>query len=150
MQYTLALGFGFARQKGLLKLVLDVRAEGPLPRPQTWVDGELFDGVVTSASFKPSAGFFDELYTGGNGFLDGVPLISDSGPGDTDYNGGRWHLNILREEVDPDKYSEASNTDIHSVEFGSLRSTAWSACFDSSFLHSRMEPRSSLPTPRRS
>jgi len=89
----------------------DVRAEGPLPRPQTWVDGELFDGVVTSASFKPSAGSFDELYTGGNGFLDGVPLISDAGPGDTDYNGGRWHLNMLREEVDPDKYSQASSVE---------------------------------------
>jgi hypothetical protein len=68
-----------------------------LDRPQTWVDDELFDGVVTSAVFKPTAGFFDELYTGGDGFLDGVGLISDAGPGDTDYNGGRWYLDILRE-----------------------------------------------------
>lgn len=89
----------------------DVRAEGPLPRPQVWVDDELFDSIVTSASFKPSAGPFDELYTGGNGFLDGVPLISDAGPGDTDYNGGRWHLNMLREGVDPDKYMDASSVE---------------------------------------
>ena len=89
----------------------DVKAQGPLSRPQTWVDGELFDGVVTSAVFKPTAGLFDELFTGGNGFLDGAPLISDAGPGDTNYNGGRWHLNVLRDDVGPDKYANASSVE---------------------------------------
>ena len=67
-----------------------------LPRPQTWVDGELFGGVVTPATFEPANGNFDELYTctDGSTFKDGVPLISESGPGDQDYNGGRWHLNV--------------------------------------------------------
>jgi hypothetical protein len=71
---------------------------GPNPRPDTWVDGELFAGVVTSATFDPSSGNFDELYTCGMAgtFKDGVPLISESGPGDQDYNGGRWHLNVLK------------------------------------------------------
>ena len=70
---------------------------GPPPRPQTWVDGELFNGVVTPAHFDPASDPFDQLYTcGGNGmFLDDVPLISDSKPGDQDYNGGRWHLNVF-------------------------------------------------------
>jgi hypothetical protein len=69
---------------------------GPLPRPETWVDGERFAGVVTPATFDPANGNFDELYmcTDGSTFKDGVPLISDSGPGDPDYNGGRWHLNV--------------------------------------------------------
>ena len=69
---------------------------GPLARPATWVDGELFAGVVTPATFDPANGNFDELYmcTDGTTFKDGVPLISDSGPGDTDFNGGRWHLNV--------------------------------------------------------
>ena len=69
----------------------------PPPRPQTWVDGELFNGVVTPAHFDPTSDAFDELYTcNGNGmFLDDVPLISDAGPGDPDYNGGRWHLNVF-------------------------------------------------------
>lgn len=75
------------------------------------MDGELFDGVVTNASFEPVSGAFDELYTGTNGFLDGVGLISDAGPGNEDYNGGRWHLNLLREGVDPDKYVDASGVD---------------------------------------
>ena len=78
------------------------------PRPQTWADGELFDGVVTPATFKPESDPFDELYTGGNGFKDGVPLISESKPGDQDYNGGRWHLNVLKAGVDPDKYANAT------------------------------------------
>jgi len=68
-----------------------------LDRPMTWVDGELFGGVVTPATFDPANGNFDELYTcgGAGAFKDGVPLISDAGPGDTDFNGGRWHLNVL-------------------------------------------------------
>ena len=44
---------------------------------------------------------------GGNGFKDGVPLISESKPGEKDYNGGRWHANALRGDVDPDKYADA-------------------------------------------
>ena len=83
--------------------IRSLEGQGPNPRPQTWVDCELFDGVVTIATFKPN-GPFDELYMGGNGFLDGVPLISESGPGDKDYNGGRWHANVLRDTVNPDKY----------------------------------------------
>jgi hypothetical protein len=69
---------------------------GPLGRPDTWVDGERFAGVVTRATFDPANGNFDELYmcTDGSTFKDGVPLISESGPGDQDYNGGRWHLNV--------------------------------------------------------
>jgi hypothetical protein len=67
-----------------------------LPRPETWVDSERFGGVVTQATFDPANGNFDELYmcTDGTTFKDGVPLISESGPGDQDYNGGRWHLNV--------------------------------------------------------
>ena len=84
---------------------------GANPRPQTWVDGELFDGVVTPATFDPASDPFDELYTGGNGFRDGKPLISESKPGDQDYSGGRWHLNVLKVGVDPDKYANADRVE---------------------------------------
>ena len=81
---------------------------GPNPRPQTWVDCELFNGVVTPATFNPESDPFDELYTGGeNGFKDGAPLISESKPGDQDYNGGRWHRNDLKAGVNPNKYANA-------------------------------------------
>ena len=84
---------------------------GPNPRPQTWVDGELFHGVVTPATFDPASDPFDELYAGGNGFKDGVPLISESKPGDQDYNGGRWHMNVLKDGVDPNKYANADRVE---------------------------------------
>ena len=79
---------------------------GPRPRPQSWADCELFDGVVTPTSL-PVRGNFDQLYTGGSGFKDGVPLISESKPGDQDYNGGRWHLNVLKAGVPAGKYADA-------------------------------------------
>jgi len=82
-------------------------AKGPLDRPQIWAECELFQSVATPATFKPTSGNFDELYGGGSGFKDGVPLISESKPGDQDYNGGRWHLNVLKMGVPQDKYANA-------------------------------------------
>lgn len=79
-----------------------------LPRPTTWVDCILFGGVVTNATFSPESGNFDELYMmPGFGFKDGTPLISESKPGDQDYNGGRWHLNLIKDGVNPAIYSSA-------------------------------------------
>ena len=85
---------------------------GPNPRPSTWVDGELFAGVVTPATFDPASDPFDELYARTDrcdsaAFRDLVPLISESKPGDQDYNGGRWHLNVLRGDVACGKYAAA-------------------------------------------
>ena len=81
---------------GLVATTAIASAQGPRDRPQSWVDGELFAGLVTPATFNPEHGNFDELYNCGafGGFKDGVPLISESKPGDADYNGGRWHLNL--------------------------------------------------------
>jgi len=81
-------------------------AQGPNPRPQSWADCELFDGVVTSTDL-PVKGNFDELYVSPAGFKDGVNLISESKPGDADYNGGRWHMNVLKGGVNPAKYAGA-------------------------------------------
>jgi hypothetical protein len=86
-------------------------AQGPLGRPQIWADCELFVSVATPAAFDPANGPFDELYGGGSGFKDGVPLISESKPGDQDYNGGRWHLNVLKAGVPPDKYANACSVE---------------------------------------
>jgi hypothetical protein len=93
-----------------LALVIAVQssnAQRGLERPAIWADCELFDGVVAAAEFDPAKGPFDELYAGGAGFANGAPLISESKPGDMDYNGGRWHLNVLKDGVDPNKYSNA-------------------------------------------
>ena len=67
-----------------------------LPQPLIWADSNLYSGIVVPATFKPESDPFDELYAmPDNTFKDGVPLISDSKPGDKNYNGGRWHLNVL-------------------------------------------------------
>jgi hypothetical protein len=88
-----------------------IKAQGPLGRPNIWADCELFMTVATPATFDPAHGPFDELYGGGNGFKDGVPLISECKPGDQDYNGGRWHLNVLKASVSPDKYENACSVE---------------------------------------
>jgi hypothetical protein len=85
-------------------------AEGPLPRPHIWADCELFVSVATPAAFDPANGPFDELYAG-SGFKDGVPLISESKPGDQDYNGGRWHLNVPKAGVPENKYANACSVE---------------------------------------
>ncbi|NIR52280.1 hypothetical protein GWO43_27185 [candidate division KSB1 bacterium] len=78
-------------------------------RTQVWADCELFDSVVTPATFKPESDPFDELYAAN--FKDGVGLISESKPGDADYNGGRWHMNVLKAGIDPDKYEDACSVE---------------------------------------
>jgi hypothetical protein len=75
-------------------------AEAGRPREQVWADGELFGTVVTPAQFNAGQGNFDELYLCPGGFKDGLSLISESKPGDQDYNGGRWHLNVIAEGMD--------------------------------------------------
>jgi len=73
------------------------------PQPAIWADCETFGSLATKSHFKPTAGNFDELYNGAN-FKDGLGAISESKPGDQDFNGGRWHVNTLKEGVDPNKY----------------------------------------------
>jgi hypothetical protein len=84
---------------------------GPHPRPMIWAGAELYQAIVTPTSFKPNSQSFDELYMGGAGFKDGVPLISDAAPGYRNYNGGRWHVNTLKAGVDPNKYIGADSVD---------------------------------------
>jgi hypothetical protein len=94
-----------------------------------WADGELFRTIGTPATFSPGQGNFDELYnTGGNGtFADGVMAISESKPGDADYNGGRWHVNLLNEDVDPEKYADA--TSVEDLDLSDFHSTdTWFEC----------------------
>ncbi len=85
---------------------VDITPTKALPRPHSWGDCEVYYSVVTPTALPPN-GPFDELYAGGNGFKDDVPLISESVPGDEDFNGGRWHVNVLKGDVDPDKYMDA-------------------------------------------
>jgi hypothetical protein len=105
---------------GVILIATFTQAKGPLPRPHIWADCELFVSVATPATFDPPHGPFDELYASGSGFKDGVPLISECKPGDQDYNGGRWHLNVLKEGVPEDKYADACSVeDLDLLDFES-------------------------------
>lgn len=79
-------------------------------RTMVWADCKVYGSVVTPATFKSTSGSFDQLYAGGS-FKDGIGLISESKPGDHDYNGGRWRLNLLKADVLADKYAEACSAE---------------------------------------
>ena len=92
---------------GLLAVTAPLQAQqGPLPRAQVWGGCELYNTVVTPATFNPASEPFDKLYAGAS-FAGGITLISESEPGDQDYNGGRWELLVLKPWVDPGKYADA-------------------------------------------
>ncbi len=50
-------------------------------------------GSVVAPNSLPAKGNFDELYVfpGPGGFT----IVSDAAPGDQNYNGGRWHVNMV-------------------------------------------------------
>jgi len=75
-------------------------------RTMIWADGALYRSVVTPATFKGNGDAYDQLYLGS--FKDDIALISEAKPGDRDYNGGRWHLNVLKEGLGA-KYVNASS-----------------------------------------
>jgi hypothetical protein len=83
------------------------------PGPKIWANGQLFNSIVTSATFSGDQGPFDALYVleEGNTFKDGYDHLSDSAPGDQDYNVGRWEVFKLKPEADASKYDEVSSTD---------------------------------------
>jgi hypothetical protein len=86
-----------------------------------WVDGELYDVNQTSAFFKsPPAKSTDVIFA----FFDltlGQRSVAEAGPGDSDYNGGRWQVmavNFTAEGlaiVDPDG-DGAVNVELMSAE----------------------------------
>lgn len=91
-----------------------VQALGAQRGGKIWADCRLFGTVGTPAHFRPGKGPFDELYNigpAGGAFKNGVTAISESKPGDQDFNGGRWHVNVLKEGVDNSKYSNACSVE---------------------------------------
>jgi hypothetical protein len=97
---------------------------GKRPQPPIWVDCTLYSGIVVPATFKPNSDSFDELYAvDGGTFMGGVPLISDSKPGDKDYNGGRWHLNVLKDMSLKEKYSKICSDEDPDFDAGDFEST---------------------------
>ena len=56
-----------------------------------WANDELYDVVVTDTEFaSPPEHSIDVLFNFGMSGLKGQRSVSESAPGDADYNGGRW------------------------------------------------------------
>lgn len=61
-----------------------------------WANDRLFDTVLTDTSFHlPPVHSTDVLYNFGMSGLMGQRAISESAPGDRDYNGGRWSVKVV-------------------------------------------------------
>jgi hypothetical protein len=68
-----------------------VRASGAI-----WAHGELYDTVITPTTFvAPPEHSTDILYNFGMSGLAGQRSVSESAPGDTDFNGGRWDVQMV-------------------------------------------------------
>ena len=93
------------------------KANNGRPKTMVWSDGILFRSVVTPAKFDGDKGNYDKLY-GGN-FYNGVGLISESKPGDQDYNGGRWNLYVLKVPTSTKYSTETSDENLNPMDFKS-------------------------------
>ena len=61
-----------------------------------WANSNLYGTVLTDTSFNaPPAGSTDTLYNFGMSGLGGQRAVSESAPGDTDFNGGRWSVKAV-------------------------------------------------------
>lgn len=79
--------------------------------PMIWANNELFRSIVTTATFSGNQGNFDALYViTPYTFAGPYDHLSDSAPGDQDYNGGRWEVFHLKSGVDASKYDDVSST----------------------------------------
>ena len=86
-----------------------VAAGGP-PGVGFYVDGAPYRTVGTPTDFSGTGApdhSYDRIFLLGGDLMP----VAESKPGDRDYNGGRWHVNILKEGVDPAKYADACSVD---------------------------------------
>lgn len=61
-----------------------------------WSDGELYDTIVTPTTFvAPPEHSTDIIYSFMMSGLDGQRSVAESDPGDPDYNGGRWNVQMV-------------------------------------------------------
>jgi hypothetical protein len=64
--------------------------QGGPPANRIYANDELFTGVNAPRDL-PNQGTFDTIYVLG----EGLASVADAGPGDPDYNGGRWEVHLV-------------------------------------------------------
>jgi hypothetical protein len=61
-----------------------------------WAEGQLYGTVLTPTAFvSPPVHSTDALYNFSMSGLSGQRSVSESSPGDPDYNGGRWSVKMV-------------------------------------------------------
>jgi len=78
----------------ILSLASIVFAQAGPPGGMIYANDELFRTVGTPTDL-PEHGPFDAIYVLGNG----LAAVSESAPGDRDYNGGRWEVHMVTFET---------------------------------------------------
>ena len=75
----------------LLAFIASAHAQqGGPPANRIYANDELFTGVNAPRDL-PNQGTFDTIYVLGSG----LASVADAGPGDPDYNGGRWEVHVV-------------------------------------------------------
>lgn len=81
--------------------------------PSFYVDGELYRTVGTPTDFSDTGApehSFDTIYD-----IPGQPNVASAGPGDRDYNGGRWMVHAIQ-VVDLEAADTNGSGDLDSAE----------------------------------
>jgi hypothetical protein len=87
MKKLLAIAIALALS---LSIVAPASASGASKvRSAIWADGQIY-GTVLTPNDLPQRGNFDNLLNFDGSGLSGQRSVSDSKPGDRDFNGGRW------------------------------------------------------------
>lgn len=82
----------------LLLTAVSATQAGPATRvaDHIWAHDAIYDTILTDTSFlSPPARSTDTLYNFGMSGLNGQRAVSESAPGDRDYNGGRWSVKMV-------------------------------------------------------
>ncbi len=90
-------------------LALNAAAQVGPPGGMIYAHDEAYQTVATPTDLPP-AGHFDAIYVLG----DGLAAVSESAPGDADYNGGRWEVHLVEWlTIDPVQFTNAE--DLHAA-----------------------------------
>ena len=91
-----------------LSLASIVFAQAGPPGGMIYANDELYRTVGTPTDL-PEHGPFDAIYVLGDP-SDGLAAVSESAPGDRDYNGGRWEVHMVTfETIEPTQFTNADD-----------------------------------------
>jgi hypothetical protein len=79
---------------GLTAVALAAPAQAGVSGPAFWIDGTVYRTVATPTDLS-GTGAPDSTYDAIYSFAGNQRNVAEAGPGDTDFNGGRWQVHEL-------------------------------------------------------